>query len=174
MLLNNPLREIETRNKWQIKHGMSGTKIYKTWHNMRSRCNNSKATKYHLYGGKGIKVCKEWQESFELFYKWSVINGYQEGLSIDRIDGNKDYSPGNCRWVDSVIQANNTSQNHYLTFKGETHNVTQWAKIIGVTPKCLSTRIERGWTIERALTTSTIKIENFGNFIKERKKVKNV
>lgn len=172
--MNKPIREIETKTHWFVKHGMSGTRIYKTWNNMRSRCNNPKATKYYLYGGKGIEVCKEWKESFESFYYWSMENGYQENLSIDRIDGEEDYSPSNCRWATNKEQANNTTQNHYLTFKGETHNVTQWAELIGVTPKCLSTRIERGWTVERALKTSTINIENFGNFIKERKKVKNV
>ena len=165
--MSEPYRDIETRNTWFVKHGMSGTKIYKTWHNMRSRCNNPKASKYYLYGGKGIQVCKEWEENFGSFYEWSLENGYEEGLTIDRIDGNKDYCPENCRWVTYKVQANNTTQNHYLEFNGEKHNLAEWAEIVGLSKKCLSERIRRGWTVERALTTKTIRVDNFGNYMKE-------
>jgi hypothetical protein len=163
------MKKEDTRNHWQIKHGMSGTKIYKTWHNVRSRCKNPNATKYHIYGGKGIKVCKEWDESFERFYRWSVENGYKEGLTIDRIDGDGDYSPENCRWVDYQTQNNNTSQNNMITFDGITLTAYQWARKIGMNPKTFSERLRRGWPVERAITTPTMKIDNFGNFIKELK-----
>ncbi|EOX2763179.1 hypothetical protein ACPE41_000026 [Enterococcus hirae] len=72
-------RQLDTRNKWLIKHGMSGTRIYKTWHNIRSRCKNPNASKYENYGGKGITICEEWDSSFENFYEWAMENGYEEG-----------------------------------------------------------------------------------------------
>lgn len=137
------------------KHGMAGTRIYKTWHNMKSRCNNPNATKYEIYGGKGIRVCDEWLV-FENFYKWAVSNGYEEGLSIDRIDGCKDYEPNNCRWVDYKMQNNNTSQNHLITYKDRTQNLTQWAEELGIDANTLGTRISRGWGIEKAITTPVI------------------
>lgn len=165
---------MRTRNHWQVKHGMAGTRIYKTWQNMKSRCNNPNASKYYLYGGKGIKVCNEWNDDFNIFYEWATNNGYTDDLTLDRVDGNKDYCPENCRWATYKQQANNTTQNHLLSFNGETHSIYEWAEMVGLSKKCLSERIRRGWTIERALTTPTIRFENFGNFIKERKKVKNV
>lgn len=165
---------METRNHWQVKHGMYKTRIYSIWRNMRQRCNNPNASKYHLYGGKGIQVCSEWQTDFMNFYEWAMDNGYSDELTLDRINGNKDYCPKNCRWATYKQQNNNTTQNHLLTFKGETHSIHEWAEIVGLSKKCLSERIRRGWTTERALTTPTVRIKNFGNFIKERKKVKNV
>lgn len=161
--------KFETRNPHFLKHGMSGTKVYKTWHNMRSRCNNPKATKYEIYGGRGIKVCDEWENSFHSFYDWCLANGYEEGLTIDRINGDGNYEPSNCRWVDYKVQNNNLSTSVKIYYNGKEQSVGDWANEIGVTKKCLSERLRRGWTIERALTTPKIRIENFGNFIKERK-----
>lgn len=137
---------------------------------MRSRCNNPKSTKYYLYGGKGITVCKEWDESFERFYDWSMKNGYEEDLTIDRIDGNGNYEPNNCRWATYKEQANNTTQNNIITYKGISMNATQWAKKLNMNPNTFSERLRRGWSVERAIITPTMKIDNFGNFIKELKK----
>ena len=138
---------------------------------MRGRCKNPKASKYELYGGKGIKVCNEWDNSFVSFYDWSINNGWTKGLTIDRIDGNKNYEPNNCRWVGYKIQNNNTTQNRKITFEGKTMNLTQWAEYLGIDKKMLSERIRRNWTIERALTTPNIKKDgyNFGEYIKNFK-----
>ena len=92
------------------KHGKSDTRIYSIWKDMRKRCNNKNATNYSNYGGRGIKVCTEW-DNFEEFYNWSMDNGYNENLSIDRIDFNGDYEPNNCRWTTSVRQNRNTRKN---------------------------------------------------------------
>ena len=145
----------EKIGKLATKHGMAGTRIYKTWHNMKSRCNNPNATKYEIYGGKGIKVCDEWMD-FENFYRWAIENGYNDSLSIDRIDGNKDYEPSNCRWVDYKTQNNNKSQNHLITYKGRTQNISQWARELGMDANTLGTRLARGWNIEKAVTTPVI------------------
>ena len=80
-------------------HGMRYERIYRTWINMKQRCFNPTQKNYKYYGKKGISVCKEWVESFKIFYEWAMKSGYSENLTIDRIDSKKDYSPGNCQWL---------------------------------------------------------------------------
>lgn len=81
-----------------VKHGLSKLKLYAIFHSMHQRCINPKSCRWQYYGGKGIKVCEEWQ-TIQNFYDWAIINGYEEGLSIDRVDSESDYKPSNCRWI---------------------------------------------------------------------------
>lgn len=90
-------------------HGLSNTRPYNIWCNIKERCNNKNCDNYQKYGAKGIKICKEWSDSFESFLSWSMANGYRHDLSIDRIDNDKGYEPSNCRWVTPSIQAANRS-----------------------------------------------------------------
>lgn len=95
------------KNYWAIKHDMSHTRIYRIWIGMRARCNNPNSVPYPYYGGKGIRVCEEWdnnQNGFANFYNWAVQNGYQSNLTIDRINPLDDYRPDNCRWADKHQQ----------------------------------------------------------------------
>ena len=97
---------------------LRGTKLYNVWKEMRQRCNNPKHNHYKRYGGRGITVCKEWDDP-EAFYNWAVNNGYKEGLTLDRINNDKGYSPDNCRWVTVKEQCKNRSSNHLISFMGK-------------------------------------------------------
>lgn len=85
--------------------------LYKTYYNIRTRCYNNKSNRFMYYQGKGVTLCDEWQHNYKAFEHWALNNGYQAGLTIDRINVNKGYSPDNCRWVDKYEQANNKTNN---------------------------------------------------------------
>lgn len=85
--------------KRRATHGMSGSRIYRVWAGMVARCTNPSATHYKYYGGRGIDVCREWRESSDVFFAWAHANGYADGMEMDRIDSDGDYSPGNCRFI---------------------------------------------------------------------------
>lgn len=89
-----------------VKHGMSGTRIYQCWQDMRQRCENPKNAFYGRYGGRGIKVCEEWSE-FLPFYEWAMAHGYREDLTIERVNNDGDYCPANCKWATQHEQSLN-------------------------------------------------------------------
>ena len=94
-------------------HGLTHTRIYSEWKNMRNRCKpNHKHSKTYYY--RGISVCEEWLNSFENFYEWAINNGYNDNLSLDRIDNDKGYSPSNCHWIPFENQQCNRTNNVYL------------------------------------------------------------
>lgn len=142
----------EIRAYVKPKHGGSNTRLYRIWRNMKSRCNCPTASKYHLYGGKGVRVCEAWI-SFGPFRDWAMSNGYADDLTIDRLDSNGDYYPENCRWVTSKVQGNNTSQNHKIEYDGRVQTLSQWADDLSLPYKVLSERIRRRWPIKRAFET---------------------
>ncbi len=127
-------------------HGKSGTRLYRTWTDMRNRCNNHKNLHYSRYGGRGIKVCDEWQRSFDSFHAWAIANGYSDDLTIDRIDVNGNYEPANCRWITMSQQQFNKSNKRLLTVNGETKTIAQWAECTGLKYDTIWRRIKRGKT----------------------------
>lgn len=139
--------------KAQGADGRSATRLYSIWRGMIQRCENPNAHYYDHYGGRGIQVCKEWRNSFSAFRQWALKNGYGEGLTIDRIDNDGNYSPENCRWADSFIQCNNMRSNRMITYAGKTLSVSQWAVELGISRSTLAVRLCKGWSIQRALAT---------------------
>lgn len=135
------------------KHGMKGTRLYNIWQGMKQRTTNPNNNEYKDYGGRGIDICEEWKNSFEVFEKWANENGYEDNLTIDREDNEKGYSPDNCRWITQREQNRNKRSNHYLTYKGETKTLTEWAEATGISKAVLRYRVVKmGWSAEKALT----------------------
>lgn len=139
-----------------LSHGKSNTRIYHTWEAMKQRCYNPKSQYYKRYGGRGITICDKWLHDFQAFYDWAMSHGYADNLTIDRIDNNKGYSPDNCRWATNIQQHNNQSNNKNLTYNGKTQTLAQWAKEKNIKPTTLAMRLNRGWSIEKALTKNAI------------------
>jgi hypothetical protein len=123
---------------------------------MKSRCYNHNREDYAEYGAKGIIVCQEWldkENGFINFYQWSIENGYQENLSIDRINVYGNYEPGNCRWTNDTIQANNKTNTIYITYKDETKTLSEWSKLLNINYDTLHGRIfTYGMTVNEAFT----------------------
>lgn len=134
------------------KHGYcQKERLYTTWLNMRDRCNNPNYLKYHLYGGRGIEVCESWNDYSE-FKNWAIKNGYDDSLSLDRIDVNGNYDPNNCRWVTQKTQCNNKRCNHYITYNGVTKTAKEWSECTGIKYRTILSRINNlKWGIGKAL-----------------------
>ena len=131
-------------------------KLHDIFRHMKSRCYDPKNNRYDRYGGRGIKICDEWLNDVESFCDWALLNGYKDGLTIDRIDVNSDYCPQNCRWVTQQEQSLNTTRNVYISYKGETKTLKEWANELGIKNTTLHNRIKYyGWPIERAFETPT-------------------
>lgn len=139
--------------KINYKHGKHKSRIYNIYICMKERCYNPNATSYKDYGGRGIVVCHEWLDDFTNFYNWAISNGYNDTLSIDRINVNGNYEPSNCKWSTSLEQNNNTRRNNYITLNGETHTVSEWSRIKGIRRCTIVARLRNGWNVDKALNT---------------------
>ena len=145
--------------------GQNRTRLYGIWSGMKTRCyNKNQANAYKKYGARGITVCDEWRSSYEAFRDWSISSGYRDDLTIDRIDFNGPYCPENCRWISVKEQNNNRRDNHILTFNGETKTMAEWTELAGFGRTVIQHRLQRGWSVEKALTTPTRTLNN-GRYI---------
>lgn len=135
----------------RYKHGMCYTRIHIIHRNMKGRCYNKNDHAYPMYGGRGIEVCKEWKDDFLNFYDWAMQSGYNDSLTIDRIDVNGNYEPNNCRWVGMKEQQNNRTNNVFLSYNDETHTLSEWAEKIGITKSAIYHRYERKKPIKEIL-----------------------
>lgn len=132
-------------------HGLSHTKLHHIWEGMKHRCNYESDVGYYKYGARGIRVCDEWLNDFKAFYDWAIQNGYEDGLTIDRINNEEGYCPENCRWATLIEQANNTRSNHRIVCRGEEHTLTEWSRISGIKPATIRNRLRSGWSEEEAI-----------------------
>lgn len=138
-------------------HQLSKHPLYGVRNGMKQRCGNSNNGKFKNYGARGIKVCEDWANNFENFYKWAMANGYKQGLTIDRIDVNGDYCPENCRWVSQKVQQNNRRNNHLITCDGVTHTLAEWSALSGIHELTINRRLENGVPPEIAIRVERIK-----------------
>lgn len=134
--------------KRSFKHGDFGTKLYGIWAGMKRRCYNRNTKYYADYGGRGIKVCEEWKEYIN-FKQWAVSAGYKEGLTIERINVDFDYSPDNCKWISIHEQNLNKRNSVRIEYQGKIYSIKEIAAITGLKERTIKGRYERGWTTEK-------------------------
>lgn len=154
-------KEVLNKNKFRPTHGKSRTRLYGVWGSMVDRCTNPNANEYERYGGRGIKVCDEWRNDYETFEAWALENGYDEKSdrahsTLDRIDVNGNYEPGNCRFTSMKMQNRNRSSNVMITYRGETHCISEWAEIAGLQYGTFLKRLKAGWSMEQAMNRPLI------------------
>ena len=133
---------------------MDEKRLYTIWRNMKRRCNDSDRECYKNYVGRGIRVCDEWQNNYRSFYNWALSNGYNDELTIERINVNGNYEPLNCTWATRKEQSNNKRNNHFLTFNGKTQTVAQWSEELDISISTILRRIDKGMTDEEVLTVT--------------------
>ena len=125
------------------KYNWSNERIGSIFNVIKDRCYNKNNKSYKWYGEKGIKICKEWIDNPKLFEIWALLNGYEDNLTIDRIDENKDYCPENCRWISNSDNAKYKSTTSLIEVDGETHTGKDWAKILGFGPNLINNYIRK-------------------------------
>lgn len=143
------------------KHGLAGSRLNRVYLGMKERCYDPNNKAYRFYGARGITVCDEWlgKDGFIHFSQWAMEQGYRDDVvfgvcTIDRIDGAKEYSPSNCRFISIQEQQNNRKDNHLVTYQGDTLSVSRMARKYNLPPHVLSDRLRRGWDIDKAITTT--------------------
>jgi len=130
------------------KHGKCNHRLYKIFIGMKERCHNKNNKSYNKYGGRGISISKDWLVDFMNFYNWSMDNGYEENLTIDRINNNGNYEPSNCRWVDMKAQANNRSNNKHIEYEGCKYTYSEFEDKFKINQNYLSENIIKGYSID--------------------------
>lgn len=125
-------------------HGMAGTRLYRIYNKMKERCYHPKNDNYKWYGGKGVTICKEWLDKPETFISWALSHGYADNLTIDRIDGNKNYEPSNCRWVTIKEQQKNRCNTVYVVYKGKRMPLVDASELSGIKRATLALRLKKG------------------------------
>lgn len=142
--------------KGNARHGDAYIRLYEIYQKMKRRCYSSKDAQYFRWGGRGITICEEWlnkETGYSTFKTWALANGYANDLTIDRIDNDGNYEPGNCRWVTIKEQSWNRRSTVWVEFKGQTLPLTVALKEAEIGYGAYKERIKRGWTVQEALET---------------------
>lgn len=157
----------QNRNsRGNVKHGYHDERLYNVWKGMKSRCNNINNSVYHNYGGRGIRVCEEWDSDYCIFREWALNTGYDENAprgecTLDRIDVNGNYCPENCRWVNQRVQANNRRYNVRIEYDGEVKTLSEWEEDTGLDRRLLYERIfTYCYDIDKAFTKPVVTFEH--------------
>jgi hypothetical protein len=134
----------------KIKHGLCHTRLYGVWANIIQRCENQNSEEFYLYGERGITVCSSWHD-FSIFSNWALANGYAYGLTIDRIDNDKGYSPENCRWATRKEQANNRRNNVNIAYKGKIQTIAEWEDEFELKRGIIGKRMRKGLPLDEVM-----------------------
>lgn len=137
-------------------HGENKTRLHRIWCNMRRRCSDQKHDHYDRYGGRGIKVCDAWQSSYVAFRDWALANGYADHLTIERIDNDGNYEPGNCCWASQKEQVSNRRNSVLITLDGETKPLKEWCEERGINYKAAHAKYKKGVPPEEFLALTYI------------------
>ena len=138
-------------NKNHFIHGKRNTRLYRIWSNIKTRCYNVNDPHYSNWGGRGVVICDEWINDFQSFYNWSISNGYNDTLTIDRIDNDGNYEPSNCRWITVKEQNQNKRNVILLTYEDKTMSLTAWSKYLNIGKDTVRQRYHKGWSVEECL-----------------------
>lgn len=131
-----------------IKHGASKSRLYTIWRDMKLRCYNKKQIGYKNYGARGIKVCNEWLYDFISFKNWAMDSGYQNGLTLDRLDNDGNYEPSNCKWSTPKEQSNHKRNNRCVVYRGEKHTIAEWSNLTGIKYHLIWTKLKNGYSMD--------------------------
>ena len=135
-------------------HGMTDSPEYETWKGMKKRCYNDNSEYYHRYGGRGISVCDEWINDFEVFFS-DMGERPDNSYSIDRIDNDGNYTPENCRWASRQQQARNKSESDLTLYNGESKTLIEWCEDLNLNYRTVKSRLKTGWSVHDALNKPT-------------------
>lgn len=147
-------KHINKRRKGIVNHrthGLSNTRLYRIWANMKNRCSNPNCNRAHIYKHRNITVCEEWLNDFRSFYEWSIQHGYDDSRTLDRIDNNWGYSPANCRWVDVITQQRNKRNITTYTYGGVVFRQCEVFDLFGVKRTTFQRRINAGMSVKQAI-----------------------
>lgn len=149
---------VEFARSINLKYKHTSKRLYGVYKSMLSRCYDERHREYHNYGGRGITVCQEWRDSYDVFAEWAINNGYKEDAkyhecTLDRKGVDKCYAPDNCRWVDNYVQQNNRRDCIYAEHNGERHTCMEWSKILGMTYNKVHYHLKLGRSIQYILNT---------------------
>jgi len=144
------MARVRDPRRWLAGEPRRPTPTYTSWQAMRQRCNDPKADRYPLYGGRGIGICERWN-SFDAFF--ADMGPRPSGCTLERLNRDLPYSPDNCVWADGIEQANNKGTNRRLTYLGQTKSMAEWCAQLGLHYSTVRGRLRRGWSIEAAFAT---------------------